>query len=30
MFNIIRGVPLVGWDARAKKAMLFMSGESSR
>jgi hypothetical protein len=26
MYNIIRGVPLVGYDPRAKQAMLFMSG----
>ena len=27
MFNIIRGVPLVGYDARKRQAMLFMAGQ---
>ena len=29
MFNIIRGVPLVGYDARKRQAMLFMAGQGT-
>ena len=29
MFNIIRGVPLVGYDARKRQAMLFMAGQGA-
>lgn len=27
MFNIIRGVPLVGFDHRKRQSMLFMPGQ---
>jgi hypothetical protein len=29
MFNIIRGVPLVGYDQRKRQSMLFMQGQGA-